>query len=47
MHGAQRQREALEVEDVEVCVSRMNELLVDLAAYGWFPQAVPGTTGRG
>ena len=43
--GAQLQREALEAEDVEVRVSRMNELLVDLAAYGWFP--VPGTTGLG
>ncbi|KAH9970658.1 MGMT family protein [Russula compacta] len=42
--GAQRQREALEDEDVEVRVGRANdELLVDLAAYGWFPAA--GTVG--
>ncbi|KAH9971860.1 MGMT family protein [Lactifluus volemus] len=39
--GAQRQREALEAEDVEVRVSPANELLVDLAEYGWFP--APGT----
>jgi methylated-DNA-protein-cysteine methyltransferase-like protein len=39
--GAQRQREALEAEDVEVRVGRANELLVDLAEYGWFP--APGT----
>jgi len=45
--GAQRQREALEAEDVEVRVSRMNELLVDLATYGWFPIHIPGTTGFG
>ena len=43
--GTERQHEALEAEDVEVRVSRMNELLVDLAAYGWFP--LPGTTGLG
>jgi methylated-DNA-protein-cysteine methyltransferase-like protein len=41
--GAQRQCEALEAEDVEVRVGRANELLVDLAAYGWFPASVPGT----
>ncbi|KAI0247732.1 MGMT family protein [Lactifluus subvellereus] len=41
--GAQRQREALEAEDVEVRVGRANELLVDLAEYGWFP--APGTIG--
>ncbi|KAH9961790.1 hypothetical protein BC827DRAFT_1201900 [Russula dissimulans] len=44
--GAQRRREALEAEDVEVRVSRMNELLVDLATYGWFP-TIPGATGFG
>jgi methylated-DNA-protein-cysteine methyltransferase-like protein len=41
--GAQRQREALEAEDVEVRADRANELLIDLAAYGWFP--APGTVG--
>ena len=38
--GAQRQREALEAEDVEVRVgdgAGANEFLIDLAAYGWFP----------
>jgi methylated-DNA-protein-cysteine methyltransferase-like protein len=39
--GAERQSEALQAEDVEVRVGRTNELLVDLAAYGWFP--APGT----
>lgn len=41
--GAQRQREALEAEDVMVRVGRANELLIDLVEYGWFP--VPGTMG--
>jgi methylated-DNA-protein-cysteine methyltransferase-like protein len=31
----------LEAEDVEVRVGRTNELLVDLAEYGWFP--APGS----
>jgi methylated-DNA-protein-cysteine methyltransferase-like protein len=39
--GAARQGEALQGEDVEVHVGRTNELLVDLATYGWFP--APGT----
>ena len=51
--GAQRQREALEAEDVEVRVGRGlgtgagggNELLIDLAAYGWFPVRVPWDGG--
>ncbi len=43
--GAQRQREALEAEDVEVRIDRANELLVDLVAYGWFPTSVPETMG--
>ena len=41
--GAQRQRDALEAEDVEVRVGRADELLIDLVEYGWFP--VPGTMG--
>jgi methylated-DNA-protein-cysteine methyltransferase-like protein len=39
--GAQRQRQALEAEDVEVRAGPANELLIDLVEYGWFP--VPGT----
>ncbi|VDB98131.1 unnamed protein product [Peniophora sp. CBMAI 1063] len=35
--GAQRQREALEAEDVEVREGRTGDLLVDLKTYGWFP----------
>lgn len=41
--GAQRQREALEAEDVEVRVgggAGADEFLIDLAAYGWFPAQV-------
>lgn len=35
--GAQRQRDALEAEDVEVREGRTGDLLVDLDTYGWFP----------
>ncbi|KAI0067350.1 MGMT family protein [Artomyces pyxidatus] len=35
--GAQRQREALEAEGVEVRIGRTGELLVDLKEDGWFP----------
>jgi methylated-DNA-protein-cysteine methyltransferase-like protein len=47
--GAQRQREALEAEDVEVRegVGSGDELLVDLAVYGWFPDRVPWNGGGG
>ncbi|KAK7434544.1 Alkyltransferase-like protein 1 [Stygiomarasmius scandens] len=39
-NGAQRQREALEAEGVEVTVGRTGEFRVDLHAYGWFPASV-------
>lgn len=39
--GAERQREALEAEGVEVRIGRANELLIDLVVYGWFPASVP------
>ncbi|KAI9454468.1 hypothetical protein BJY52DRAFT_1122763, partial [Lactarius psammicola] len=39
--GAARQSEALQAEDADVRAGRTNELLVDLATYGWFP--APGT----
>jgi len=40
--GAERQREALEAEGVEVRLGRtVFDMHVDLAAYGWFP--APGT----
>jgi methylated-DNA-protein-cysteine methyltransferase related protein len=45
--GAQRQREALEAEDVEVREGDGNALLVDLVAYGWFPNQVPWNGGGG
>ncbi|KZV71471.1 DNA binding methylated-DNA--cysteine S-methyltransferase [Peniophora sp. CONT] len=35
--GAQRQRDALEAEDVEVREGRTGDLLVNLDTYGWFP----------
>ncbi|ETW76844.1 hypothetical protein HETIRDRAFT_422216 [Heterobasidion irregulare TC 32-1] len=35
--GAQRQRDALEAEGVEVRVGRTGEFLVDLKTWGWFP----------
>lgn len=34
--GAQRQRDALIAEGVEVIVSRTGELRVDLSTWGWF-----------
>ncbi|EJD40875.1 MGMT family protein [Auricularia subglabra TFB-10046 SS5] len=40
--GAQRQREALEAEGVDVTVGRTGELLISLATYGWFPASVDG-----
>ncbi|KAI6011949.1 hypothetical protein EDC04DRAFT_2762507 [Pisolithus marmoratus] len=43
--GAQRQRDVLEAEGVEVVVGRTGELRVDLARWGWFP--APGTVDIG
>lgn len=37
--GAQRQRDALEAEGVEVTDGRTGEMRVDLQTYGWFPDA--------
>ncbi|KAF9265638.1 MGMT family protein [Marasmius fiardii PR-910] len=39
-NGAQRQREALEGEGVEVTVGRTGEFKIDLRTYGWFPNSV-------
>ncbi|KAG7092742.1 hypothetical protein E1B28_009069 [Marasmius oreades] len=39
-NGAQRQREALEAEGVEVTVGRAGEFKVDMRIYGWFPDNV-------
>ena len=36
--GAQRQREALEAEGVEVAAGRTGEFRVDFGAWGWFPE---------
>ncbi|CAL1702926.1 unnamed protein product [Somion occarium] len=35
--GAQRQREALEAEGVDVTVGRSGDMRVNLGTYGWFP----------
>lgn len=43
--GAQRQRDALEAEGVEVTDGRTGEMRVDLRAYGWFPNALEGQSG--
>lgn len=36
-NGAERQRQALEEEDIQVVVGRTGDLKVDLKVYGWFP----------
>ncbi|KAK7678978.1 hypothetical protein QCA50_017921 [Cerrena zonata] len=35
--GADRQREALEAEGIEVTVGRTGDMRVNLGTYGWFP----------
>jgi hypothetical protein len=35
--GAQRQRDALQAEGVEVTTGRTGEMRVDLSEFGWFP----------
>ena len=37
--GANRQRQELEAEGVEVTVSRSGEMRIDLGIWGWFPTA--------
>lgn len=44
--GAQRQRNALEAEGVEVTDGRAGEMRVDLRTYGWFPNALEGQAGN-
>ena len=41
--GAQRQREALEAEGIEVTDGRTGDFRVNLGTWGWFP--APGTVG--
>ncbi|KIM63164.1 hypothetical protein SCLCIDRAFT_118060 [Scleroderma citrinum Foug A] len=43
--GAQRQRDVLEAEGVEVQVGRTGEFRVDFGTWGWFPD--PGTVDIG
>ncbi|EIW74243.1 hypothetical protein CONPUDRAFT_67832, partial [Coniophora puteana RWD-64-598 SS2] len=44
-NGAQRQREALEAEGVEVIQTQGGELRVNLREYGWFPDVGTVDTG--
>ncbi len=43
--GANRQRDALVAEGIDVVATRSGELKVDLRQYGWFP--APGTIDIG
>ena len=43
--GAQRQRDALEAEGIEVTDGRTGDFRVSLATWGWFP--APGTVDTG
>ncbi|KAG6829099.1 hypothetical protein H0H92_005712 [Tricholoma furcatifolium] len=43
--GAQRQREALEAEGVEVTTGQTGDMRVDVRQWGWFPDV--GTVGIG
>ena len=43
--GANRQRDALVAEGIDVVTTRSGELKVDLRQYGWFP--APGTVDIG
>ena len=43
--GAQRQRDALEAEGIQVTDGRTGEMRVDLRTYGWFPNALEGQDG--
>ncbi|KIJ57498.1 hypothetical protein HYDPIDRAFT_104172, partial [Hydnomerulius pinastri MD-312] len=44
-NGAQRQRDALEAEGVEVTDGRTGDFRVNLSTWGWFPE--PGTIDIG
>ncbi|KAI9785408.1 MAG: hypothetical protein M1816_000423 [Peltula sp. TS41687] len=43
--GASNQADALRQEGVEVSQGNMGELMVDLGAYGWFPDCLPSEEG--
>ncbi|KAG6815707.1 hypothetical protein H0H93_009147, partial [Arthromyces matolae] len=45
--GAQRQRDALVAEGVEVTVGRTGEMRVDFRGYGWFPEVGTIAIGQG
>ncbi|KAJ4474836.1 hypothetical protein J3R30DRAFT_3503468 [Lentinula aciculospora] len=45
--GAERQRQALEDEGIEVTVGRVGELKVDLKTYGWFPDRLNPNPAQG
>lgn len=43
--GAQRQRDALEAEGIEVTDGQAGEMRVNLRTHGWFPDALGGQEG--
>ncbi|KAI0086028.1 MGMT family protein [Irpex rosettiformis] len=45
--GAQRQKEALEAEGVEVVVGRTGDFRVNFGEWGWFPEVGTVDTGTG
>lgn len=45
--SAERQAEALRLEDVEVRSDSMGEFHVDFSRYGWFPKHLPSEEGDG
>ncbi|KAL2160751.1 hypothetical protein VTH06DRAFT_948 [Thermothelomyces fergusii] len=45
--GARNQAAALEAEGVIVTRGALGELMVDFAAYGWFPRVLPSEEGQG
>ncbi|KAI0071459.1 MGMT family protein [Panus rudis PR-1116 ss-1] len=45
--GAQRQKEALEAEGVEVTVTRSGDYRINLGTYGWFPGGEDGQSADG
>ena len=44
--GAQRQRDALNAEGIQVATGRTGDLRVDFASYGWFPRQATVSAGN-
>lgn len=43
--GSQNQAAALRAEGVTVTTGALGELMVDLGAFGWFPEVLPSEEG--